>query len=419
MSNSKIKSKKKNNLQEWWERLSSPMKVAVASGLIAGCFGLCIAMVTIAGSIYLAFLNYNLNNTLNNPPAKTYLYPLATNHLSDYYEGIGCIYNVWAIAKDNPSSNQIIEGKPFSPENIDGLAIVSPIYTYFTLEADLADGEFITVENIKVIIEEFENPENGAILIVPTSICAGSDPGFPNLSGIFPVRISPKNKQVSLTEARETKPSDLIYTVTTDTPLRYKLYINSLDPGWYTITVQANYYYKGKRGVVNLDKPIVLYVPDENYISGMFYADWNDNDNLKVLDNKTQVEILSENRKLRENWIIMTLETPIRNPEVSGEYLRIENLGLEQDMTGWAIEGRNIGSDNPSTPAFTFPNFILPEWGAVRVWSGNGNNKRIDLYWNLDQEIWSGITEFTNIVLLNKSDEIMATLFIDPNTLKP
>lgn len=411
MPNNKTKSKQGNSIQKWWDKLSSSMKIVIVSGSIAGCFGFCIAVVTLAGSIYLAFLN----NNLNNPPAQIHLYPLVTNHLLDSYENTGCIGSIIAIPKDKPTSNQIIVGESFKPENLEEFAIVSPIYTYLNLEADLPDAEFATIENITVSIEKFESPNKEAIIIIPKSICAGSDPGFPNLTGVFPVHISPKINQLSLTESRETKPNDLIYTVTKDKPLMYKLYVNSLDAGWYTISVKAQYHYNGQKGVTSLDKPISIYVPDKNHIAEMFYADWNDNNKLKVVDSKTQVDILDENQKLRENWLIMTLETPIQNPEVTNEYIRIENLGLEQDMTGWAIEGqvlRNIGGNVRSTPTFIFPDFILPEWGVVRIWSGKGNNKNIDLYWNLDQAIWSEITELTNIVLLNKSGEIVNTVLI-------
>lgn len=394
------------------------MKIAIVSGSIAGCFGLCIAIITLSGSIYLAFLS----NDLNNPPAQFHLYSFATNHLLDSYESTGCIGSIKATTIDNPASSQIVEGKSLAPEILEEFAIVSPIYTYLNLEADIPDKEFATIENISVVIEKFEKPTTEAIIIIPTSICASSDPGYPNLTGIFPVRISPKINQLSLTESRETKPSNLIYTITKDKPLMYKLYLNSLDPGWYEISIKAQYHYNGKKGVVVLDESINIYVPDKKPVTKMYYADWNDNNKLKLIDINNQLDIIEENQKFRENWLVMTLETPNQNPEITSEYIRIENLGLEQDMTGWSIEGqavRNIGDNEKNTPTFIFPNYVLSEWGVVRIWSGKGNNSNLDLYWNLDQVIWSEITEFTNILLINKSGDVVNTESIIPNTYAP
>ena len=410
MSNNKTNTLKSPWLWDRWKKLSITMRAGIVSGCILGCFTVGAAFISIVGVI----INTLLNFSLDNPPSNIYFHQITINHIKDYYEGIGCIHNIWAISKDNPQSILIEEGEVYSKESMDEIALVAPIYTYITLETELPSNDFITIENIDILIDQFSGPEDQAVIVVPSSICAGSDPGFPNLDGVFPVRITPDTRQMSITEPRETKPSLVNFTVNNDSPLLLKVFINSIDPGWYTLSIEVEFFYHGRKDHVVLDKSINIYVPVDNYVSDIYIADWNENNILNLLDDTSKDDLIREIQNLRENWIIMTLETPINNPDITGEYIRIENLGLEQDMTGWIIDGRDLISDRSIIPPFTFPQFLLGEWGSVRLWSGSGNNGPLDLYWHLNQDLLSNRSDFINIVLVNKSGDIISTLSYNP-----
>jgi hypothetical protein len=71
-------------------------------------------------------------------------------------------------------------------------------------------------------------------------------------------------------------------------------------------------------------------------------------------------------------------------------------------MTGWQLV------DNEDQ-RFIFPTLILNNGGAIKVYSKNGNNTVIELYWQADAPVWqSGET----VSLLDSSSDLIATYSI-------
>ncbi len=70
------------------------------------------------------------------------------------------------------------------------------------------------------------------------------------------------------------------------------------------------------------------------------------------------------------------------------EFVLIENRGPgDQDMSNWTLS-------NERGDAYTFPKgFILPVDGSVRVWTKNGQDSEIELYWGREEEAWDNTSD--------------------------
>jgi LysM repeat protein len=87
---------------------------------------------------------------------------------------------------------------------------------------------------------------------------------------------------------------------------------------------------------------------------------------------------------------------------LDSESVRLLNLGGEVSMMGWTLSD---GSGN----RFTFPEFTFYSTGAVEVHTRAGTNTTIDLYWGLEDAIW---TEGKEIQLRDASGTIQSSLRI-------
>jgi hypothetical protein len=68
--------------------------------------------------------------------------------------------------------------------------------------------------------------------------------------------------------------------------------------------------------------------------------------------------------------------------DVQTEFVYLENLGGVASMLGWTLDD---GQGN----VFVFPGFTLYNGGGVNVYTRAGANSVINLYWGLDQPLWS------------------------------
>jgi LysM repeat protein len=84
------------------------------------------------------------------------------------------------------------------------------------------------------------------------------------------------------------------------------------------------------------------------------------------------------------------------------ESVRLLNQGGEVSMAGWTL---NDGAGN----RFTFPEFTFYSTGAVEVHTRSGNNTTIDLYWGLNEPVWTAGKE---IQLSDASGAIQSTFRI-------
>ncbi len=85
-----------------------------------------------------------------------------------------------------------------------------------------------------------------------------------------------------------------------------------------------------------------------------------------------------------------------------GETVRLLNRGGEVSMAGWVMEDED-------GHRFLFPAFTFYSTGAVNVHTRDGTNTSIDLYWGLDEAIWtSGVT----ILLRDSTGEVISTFTI-------
>lgn len=84
------------------------------------------------------------------------------------------------------------------------------------------------------------------------------------------------------------------------------------------------------------------------------------------------------------------------------ESVRLLNTGGEVSMAGWVLT-------DDAGHKFVFPDFTFYSTGAVDVHTGQGTNTSIDLYWGLDEPVW---TSGTVIYLRNASGEVVSTFRI-------
>jgi len=87
------------------------------------------------------------------------------------------------------------------------------------------------------------------------------------------------------------------------------------------------------------------------------------------------------------------------------EYVRLLNSGGEVSMAGWTI-------DDGRGRAYTFPAFTFYSTGAVHVHTQTGENTTIDLYWGLDEAVW---TPGKMITLHDASGLVLSTFQIPGN----
>ena len=81
------------------------------------------------------------------------------------------------------------------------------------------------------------------------------------------------------------------------------------------------------------------------------------------------------------------------------EFVYLENIGGVAVMAGWSLYD---GEGN----TFTFPGFTLYRGGGVNVYTRAGNNSVINLYWGMDQPLW---TSGKVITLLDEQGQVHST----------
>ena len=91
--------------------------------------------------------------------------------------------------------------------------------------------------------------------------------------------------------------------------------------------------------------------------------------------------------------------------DLETESVRLLNTGNEVSMAGWTLDD---GDGN----SFDFPDFTFYSTGAVDVHTKAGTNTTIDLYWGLDQAVW---TPGKVIYLRNVSGEQVSSFRVPTN----
>lgn len=84
------------------------------------------------------------------------------------------------------------------------------------------------------------------------------------------------------------------------------------------------------------------------------------------------------------------------------EAVRLLNTGGEVSMAGWTM-------DDGQGQTFTFPDFTFYSTGAIDVHTRAGTNTTIDLYWGLDEAVW---TPGKTIYLRDDSGTLQSTFTI-------
>ena len=68
---------------------------------------------------------------------------------------------------------------------------------------------------------------------------------------------------------------------------------------------------------------------------------------------------------------------------LNAEWVIVRNAGTESlSLAGWQLKDGNRN-------VFTFPNLTLNTGGAVQIHTISGTNTVIDLYWSLNNPVWS------------------------------
>jgi hypothetical protein len=82
---------------------------------------------------------------------------------------------------------------------------------------------------------------------------------------------------------------------------------------------------------------------------------------------------------------IAHLEYNPPGPDVAGEYVLIQNSGNNSvDLTGWMLS-------DIAYHTYRFPRFVLGPNGYVRIWTKQGVDSAIDLYWGRRAAIWNNV----------------------------
>ncbi len=90
--------------------------------------------------------------------------------------------------------------------------------------------------------------------------------------------------------------------------------------------------------------------------------------------------------------------------DVETETVRLENSGGEVSMAGWTLDD---GGDN----VYPFPVFTFYTTGAVDIHTAEGTDTSIDLYWGLDEAVWTPGT----VIYLRGADGALHSTFVIPD----
>jgi lamin tail-like protein/LysM domain-containing protein len=80
--------------------------------------------------------------------------------------------------------------------------------------------------------------------------------------------------------------------------------------------------------------------------------------------------------------VVVQIARVLSPGDITQEALQVVNNGAPVDLNGWTLTdgGSNV---------FTFPAFRLFTGGGVTIYTGVGQDTPIDLYWGLDEAIWT------------------------------
>lgn len=85
---------------------------------------------------------------------------------------------------------------------------------------------------------------------------------------------------------------------------------------------------------------------------------------------------------VRDVRILTILFDPV-GPEPRGEFVLIQNdRASAVDLTGWTLL-------DAAQHAYSFPTFMLPPGGTVKIWTGIGTNDAQNLFWGRRQGVWN------------------------------
>jgi LysM repeat protein len=91
--------------------------------------------------------------------------------------------------------------------------------------------------------------------------------------------------------------------------------------------------------------------------------------------------------------------------DLSTESVRLLNTGGVVSMAGWVL-------DDGENHLYTFPDFTFYTTGAVDVHTRIGNDTSIDLYWGLNEPIWTP----GKVITLRDADGIVQSTFLIPES---
>lgn len=74
---------------------------------------------------------------------------------------------------------------------------------------------------------------------------------------------------------------------------------------------------------------------------------------------------------------------PDTEDDCEGEYVLLVNKGpVDIDLRQWRLADK-------ANHVYTFPDFVLPAGGEVKVWTTSGQDSQSDLYWGCPQSVWN------------------------------
>ncbi|MFZ5856617.1 MAG: hypothetical protein ACOYZ6_07290 [Chloroflexota bacterium] len=351
---------KKNAKQKTrWQKLPLAIKVA----LIGGAFTTIVACLTMVGTFIFGIFTDNFVEVMPN----AYLHKIDTVHYrANYFPTLPCIDGkIWAIPEEDETFDLIQQGSTFNYMTYDEFHkiyySVAPTISFLKLSADLSSTEQVQLEDISLEIS-FKPNQSRVLFLVLGNTCAGGGVGPPQDISFNPVieygqRITPTDQSVSLTVFDKNEIEPQIYNVS-NSPQDISIVLNALEPGWYDIKVVAKYAYHSKEIKVPSNEIIRMYVPEAGSNPPVYLIPMGIEEKTILLSDS--IDLSSQIIYYQQHSVYMSVEEEDR----FGKFVRIQNMGVEQNLEGWKLEYVNR---NLERKMFVFPHHILPEWDVVRV----------------------------------------------------
>lgn len=340
---------------------------------ILGLILLLIPCLTIITLFQDAFIN-------DVPPTPTLTVTIATHRAEhvvneDYFLGI-CAYDTYLVHNQYLSEIESATDDDRLQKVLDyGVAIVPAVLHFNVFQEAHNTIDQLAIINLKLVIDSYTPITDPTTIILATGTCASQH--YPAI--IQRLVLPPREGVIDVLNPRVTSPSVSSISIpqATGLPEGISIYVNSHDPGIYTLSMIAEYVLNGKTYSTQPMKFKVA-VPAPNYVNNVISVDWwpggigGPYETMPYLVEWYKASFVN-------NLDMNFFKNGEASEGMSGQYTYIVNLGNDVNLTGWSLYTKD------SMQYFSFPDgFILLSGNGVRVWNSVGTNTNKDLFGALE-----------------------------------